>query len=100
MNQIEIKELLNLGKSREGAWSKAQLEALGISWPPLKGWKLRLNNTTEDQARNFLALKDEHLPKQNEDMETYFTNWGDIQSTYSGELSPWEFPTFIGCEEK
>lgn len=35
-------EEIEAGKSEKGGWSKAQLEAWGIEWPPPKGWKEKL----------------------------------------------------------
>lgn len=35
-------ELVAMGRSARGGWTKAQLELLGVTWPPDKGWKERV----------------------------------------------------------
>jgi hypothetical protein len=30
-------------RTRRGAWTRKQLEALGVAWPPVKGWLKRFN---------------------------------------------------------
>lgn len=54
------REILEQGKSKRGAWSRAQVEALGVKWPLTGGWKKALIGTevSEDQVRRFIALKD------------------------------------------
>ena len=37
-----IEDLILRLQSRQGGWSRADLERLGVSWPPKKGWKKRL----------------------------------------------------------
>ena len=32
-------ELLALGRSDAGGWTRAQLAVLGVPWPPVTGWK-------------------------------------------------------------
>jgi len=39
-------DLLEAGMSAKGGWSKAQLELLGVAWPPAKGWKQAILGTT------------------------------------------------------
>lgn len=39
---IITKEWLNKHKTANGAWTKRQLEILGISWPATKGWQKTL----------------------------------------------------------
>lgn len=40
-----------------GAWTRAQLASLGVSWPPKHGWKRRLDGTfcTQAQRKAFEA---------------------------------------------
>lgn len=60
-------ELLEEGISLNGAWSKKQLLALGVpirkEFKLIKGWKGRLigSETTEQQKKQFLALKNAHI---------------------------------------
>ena len=44
MAQIPSPENITAAKSPKGGWTKAQLAAWGISWPPPKGWRERLNH--------------------------------------------------------
>lgn len=55
--------LLNEGKSDNGAWSKAQLECLGLSYPLVSGWKDRIIGSEFDEEKigEFLSLKNAHL---------------------------------------
>lgn len=32
-------ELIESGMTPRGAWTRAQLAVLGVSWPPRRGWK-------------------------------------------------------------
>lgn len=52
-------EIIDKGKSNEGGWNRAQLQVVGVEWPPTKGWKDRLNGTefTHAELDQFLALK-------------------------------------------
>ena len=65
------KELLEQGLSRNGAWSRKQLVALGVPirkrFKLIKGWKDRLigSEITEQQKTRFLELKDKHIKKVN-----------------------------------
>ncbi len=36
------RELIQLAATRNGGFTRAQLEVFGIPWPPPRGWKLRL----------------------------------------------------------
>lgn len=55
--------LLKQGRSRNGSWSKRQLEILGVEWPLEKGWRRRLLSTSVPKVsvKRFLELKDAHL---------------------------------------
>ena len=42
-------------RSKDGGWDQAGLQKLGVQWPPMKGWKARLQrgedpNTKSDDA--------------------------------------------------
>lgn len=56
-------DLLAAGESQRRGWSKAQLAAVGVEWPPLKGWKSRIVGLeiSADNAAIFVTLKDAHL---------------------------------------
>ncbi len=36
------KELLAISATASGGYTRTQLEALGVAWPPPKGWKRRV----------------------------------------------------------
>ncbi len=38
-------ELLELSKTKTGGYTKEQLNIIGVSWPPPKGWKKKITNT-------------------------------------------------------
>jgi hypothetical protein len=42
MKTIDVQTTLEAGMSANGAWNKPQLAMLGVSWPPIKGWKANL----------------------------------------------------------
>jgi hypothetical protein len=50
--------LLEAGKTQSGGWTKAQLEILGVAWPPQPGWKQKVRGTLipKSDAERFLAL--------------------------------------------
>ena len=62
MDKVKITmELIELGQSNEGGWNQAQLDLVGVGWPPPKGWKQRLcgEEFPQQQLDQFLALKGE-----------------------------------------
>lgn len=50
-------DFIDSGKTQRGRWTKASLAAIGVSWPPRKGWKDRVvgQSISDDQAAMFLA---------------------------------------------
>lgn len=57
---IEITErLIEAGQSEAGGWNQAQLELLGVRWPPKRGWKRRIRGSLmlRVKAARFLALR-------------------------------------------
>ncbi len=46
-------------KSKSGGWTKKQLAAIGVSWPPAKGWadKVCGKEVSADALRQFLEGK-------------------------------------------
>lgn len=47
-------DIIEKGKTKNGAWTKRQLEILGVQWPPIKGWK-------EDVKKALLILDKEQI---------------------------------------
>jgi hypothetical protein len=47
MTEDEVLKKIESLKSDKGGWNKEDLESLGVSWPPPKGWKEEVvrNNT-------------------------------------------------------
>jgi len=74
MKTLTIEDI-ELGKSSRGAWSNAQLRALGVEqgFNFNKGWKVRLigKQVTDRQYEKFLGLRDAHLKPQ-KDEDGYF----------------------------
>ena len=50
---VSIEKTLEDGKSANRSWTRAQLEMLGVAWPPVTGWKAAL-------IRQKLRLSREH----------------------------------------
>jgi hypothetical protein len=50
-------DLIESGKSAAGGYSKAQLALLGVTWPPVSGWKQQVigRQITNDAAAKFVA---------------------------------------------
>jgi len=50
-------EYINSYRTEKGAFTRKQVEALGLEWPPSSGWIRRIAGTeiTDDQAREFEA---------------------------------------------
>ena len=46
---------LNKYATDKGSWTRYQLESIGVSWPPAKDWKKKLNGSklTSSQQREF-----------------------------------------------
>lgn len=46
-------------KTKRGAYTKAQMELIGVSWPPKKGWKEKVigRELTKEQEREFIKAK-------------------------------------------
>ena len=57
------REILELGKSSQGGWSRKQLELLGVAWPAPRGWQRKVigRRFKRSIVVKFLALQDEHL---------------------------------------
>ena len=56
---ILTKEYIMKYRTKKGAWTKKQLEALGIKWPPSKGWikKLEGKEISVENAKIFEGAK-------------------------------------------
>lgn len=52
-------DLIEHGASHRGGWSKKQFAALGVAWPPRKGWRRALIGRciSASAAERFLALR-------------------------------------------
>ena len=78
------------GISKNGGWTRAQLELLGVEWPPTRGWKGRIigNELSDSDAEfetNFAALVSALKTAGVDDLEEYVSeqyfeildNWGN-----------------------
>jgi len=54
---IVTRKWINDNKTKGGAWTKSQVNALGLPWPPLVGWARRLEGSviTDDKRKIFEA---------------------------------------------
>ena len=50
-------------KSLNHGWNSAVLELLGVSWPPVKGWRRRIigKEVTDFAYKTALEIRDTHL---------------------------------------
>lgn len=48
---VITKEFLEQGRAENGAWTRAQLEVIGVSWPPKKGWMEAVIGTSVSSSR-------------------------------------------------
>ena len=48
MNRKEMMDKIISLKTENGGWLKKDLESLGVSWPPQKGWMEDLLNGYDD----------------------------------------------------
>lgn len=55
MNTVITKEWINKFKSSKGGWTSTQMEAVGLKWPPKKGWikSIAGNEISQEQAEIF-----------------------------------------------
>lgn len=59
LSRDSVEDLVWFGRTPNGAWNRDQLEALGVSWPPVAGWKralARRGSIPTSDVRRFLAL--------------------------------------------
>lgn len=56
--------IIELARSRNGGWSKKQLELVGVDWPLANGWKKSLigQEITASIVHKFISMRDRHLP--------------------------------------
>lgn len=54
---VLTKAYIDRNRTKKGAWTRKQLEAIGVSWPPRHGWKDRVvgNVISHDAAKVFEA---------------------------------------------
>ena len=52
------REWIGLHATGANSWTRLQLECLGVSWPPTKGWRSRLigRQISDEKAREFERL--------------------------------------------
>lgn len=60
---VVTKKWLTDNKTKSGSWTKPQIMALDIKWPPTKGWMGRVSGTviskaTADLFESKIAAKD------------------------------------------
>jgi hypothetical protein len=62
---IITNEFLDENKTPNGSWRKKQLELIGISWPPQKGWKKEVigKEISDEEAILFSKFKIKEKPK-------------------------------------
>lgn len=56
-------DFLAAGASSQGGFSRQQVELLGITWPPQRGWKKTIigNSIPDEIAEEFISLSNQHL---------------------------------------
>lgn len=56
---VVTNQFIESGMSDVGGWTRKQIQALGIAWPPREGWKQRLEGVEipDEDAARFLELK-------------------------------------------
>jgi hypothetical protein len=61
------KDWINEHKTKNGAWTKKQIESLGLVWPPSKGWPKSLVGTeiTAEAAERFESGSTSYAKKTN-----------------------------------
>ena len=69
---IVTKQWLKDNATLNGSWTRAQLNVLGIEWPPAKGWQDRISGKVlnDREVEQFKAAK-------------YLKGKGDIHAIYS-----------------
>lgn len=56
---MTTREMLELGRSDNGGYTAAQLELIGVAWPPYKGWAKDASRKTfqSDAMNEFVKLR-------------------------------------------
>lgn len=59
-------QVLKDAESINGAWSRKQLEIIGVKWPPPKGWKKKILGTEIEYSKikKLLSLKNKHIERK------------------------------------
>ena len=60
------KQYLDEHKTSKGGYTRAQLHAIEVDWPPVKGWKKEVigQQLTAEQAEAFEAGCEEFVPRE------------------------------------
>jgi len=63
--QIITHEYIDKHKTKNGAWTRVQLKAIGVSWPLVSGWKESVvgNSITLAQAEQFESCKTKYAKR-------------------------------------
>ena len=48
---VNIAETIAQGRSDKGGWNKPQLALIGVTWPPIRGWRMALEASNIRVAR-------------------------------------------------
>jgi hypothetical protein len=65
-------EMIRSQRSSNGGWSRRQLDAIGVEWPPKKGWlDAAAGPVTEGQWDAFQRCAEDDAPKRPNTISTY-----------------------------
>ena len=61
--QIITESLITSGQSDNGGWGKEQLKILGVTWPPISGWKKEIigQEISDEDLKRFIQLRNAHI---------------------------------------
>ena len=91
------RHLIIAHRTQWGAWTRMQIESLGLNWPARHGWIDRIEGTeiTEAQFNNFVngkTVRAKQFKKiRNRDAR-------EFKELYPEESKPTEFKTSFNCE--
>ena len=85
------KQWVTKHRTTAGSWTKSQIEAIGVDWPPSKGWISRVAGTeiTQEQKDTFMlklsakGAKDRSKSPKKYDVETVKCQMNQIRSLNS-----------------
>lgn len=96
---LVTEDYLNKHKTKKGAWTKKQIQALGLKWPLVQGWKDSIigETITVENARIF---ETENTPVSNNKHKPNIDNYIAYLFKNANKLTPQQMVRIRNIESK